>query len=196
LATATLKSLWRRLMASRYLYHATLDENLGSIHKKGLKPVEDTSQCHWGGNFANDCLGRTYLTSTPEMAVYYGEIIQRGRAEQDCGEGLDEDDLETDCVPEIMLLRVPVGKIKDAQPDRETAGDFFIKRTIPPSDIDFLRGDYCWQPLAKANPGTIEAVTSGEWREPLTGEVDLRMELANRKKALVNLAKLCARKRK
>lgn len=174
-------------LRGRYLYHATLDKNLRGIQEKGLKPLEDTSQCNWGGYFSEKCLGKAYLTADSGFALYYAGIIQKETAEQG-----RRDDLAR--VPEIILLRVPTSKVKDAQRDQHTGDDYFVQRTIPAKDIEYLHGEHCWKKLAAQKPDIIEGITDGEWREPPMEE-DLWKELDNRKAAMKEQIKLCAVRR-
>lgn len=176
----------------KYLYHATLDENLAGIQKHGLKPVKDSGQCHWGGDMGNYCIGKAFLTDDFSFAIYYAAIPQKHQAE----ECLQMDPDSSGCIPEIILLRVRADKVKDAQKDRHTAADRYVERTIPASDIEYLHGDHCWKKLTSASLDTIGGITDGEWREPPTGEGSLREELDQRKQAMKNLVDMCSRSRR
>jgi hypothetical protein len=176
-------------LRSRYLYHATLDKNLRSIQEKGLKPLEDTSQCNWGGYFAGKCLGKAYLTRDLGFALYYAGIIAREIAEQSIRH--DEETIP----PEIILLRVPARKVWDAKRDEHTGDDYFVQRTIPASDIEYLHGEGCWKKLSVQRANVIEGISDGEWREPAE-DPDLYKEIDNRKRVMENMAKMCSRKRR
>jgi hypothetical protein len=181
---------------AKYLYHATLDENLASIQWQGLKPVEDAKQCHWGGDLATKCLGRAYLTKDYGFALYYLGIIQKEKA-SNC---LQIHPDSPHCIPDIVLLRVPANKIEDAQRDEHTEADYFVERVIPAKDIEYLHGEHCWKKLALQDPDIVEGISAGEWREPPSVEVslwrDVDKELDQRSAALKNLAKMCSRKRR
>lgn len=174
-----------------YLYHATLDENLAGIQRQGLKPVADTRECHWGGDMAAKCLGKAYLTRDLSFALYYAWVIQKNKAE-DCLQ------MDPDCEPpEIMLLRVPRAKLAGfLRRDKQTESDYYVQRTIPPQDIEYLHGEHCWKPLSTAKPDVIEGIATGEWREPLSGRRRAWEELDQRRQAMKNLAALCNRQKR
>lgn len=173
----------------KYFYHATLDESLAGIQKKGLRPPEDTSQCHWGGDMGNRCIGKAFLSEDPANAIYYPWIIQK----LNTGEVLSEN--PDYAPPEIMVLRVRANKVPDIKKDKGTRKDYYVERTIPARDIEYLHGEHCWKNLARQSRDTIAGISIGEWREPFESPQDFYSELDHRKEALKNLARLCDRKK-
>lgn len=176
----------------KFLYHATLDENLASIQRQGLKPVKDTRLCHWGGSLAEKCLGKAYLSADPGFSIYYGRIIQQTRAEQDCSQARDNLDV---CVPEVILLRVPRSRLTGfLRRDKQTQSDYYVQRTIPPGDIEYLHGEQCWKPLATQSRDIIEGIATGEWREEPQSR-HFFAETDRRATEQKNLVRACERQR-
>jgi len=105
-----------------YGYHVSYSGNADAIKSKGLTP----RSASWFGSYTD----RVYFAFSPNESWYY--------VSQNVAQKKDK--------PEVLLLRVSKDKLKDA--DNLDAKEFWVKRNVPPEDIEFYDGS-SWLPITK-----------------------------------------------
>lgn len=118
----------------KILYHATLADNLDSIAEDGLLLSRDPN---WGGMLGQESVGKVFLATTPQAALYYGLILFREKLEM-VGEAP---------IPFCLRVHLPTDvEIEAPKPEYGVPSkERIISREIPPQNIEVWYHN--WRPL-------------------------------------------------